>query len=104
MQPWVLLVDVSHLQELMLTCLLQVHAAGKPLPRGGNDKYSEEALLHQTAERTPGYSGAELAGLLNEASILAVLPCILHLSPGQACPALRSCPCRCNAKASVTSR
>ena len=49
-----------------------MHAEGKPIPHGGGQGYAEEALLHQTAERTVGYSGAELAGLLNEASILAV--------------------------------
>ncbi|KAK9806474.1 hypothetical protein WJX73_000984 [Symbiochloris irregularis] len=52
--------------------ILQVHAEGKPIPHEGSGRYPEEALLHQTAERTVGYSGAELAGLLNEASILAV--------------------------------
>ena len=54
----------------------QVHADGKPIPHQGGQGYDEEALLHQTAERTVGYSGAELAGLLNEASILAVCLCL----------------------------
>lgn len=51
---------------------VQVHAAGKPISHEGGEGYETEALLHQAAERTVGYSGAELAGLLNEAAILAV--------------------------------
>ena len=34
--------------------------------------WPEDALLHRIAELTIGYSGAELANLLNEASILMV--------------------------------
>lgn len=51
----------------------QVHARDKPIPRGGDAVYSEDALLQRTAEITIGYSGAELANLLNEAAILMVL-------------------------------
>ena len=47
--------------------ILQVHAKGKPIDRSGDDK-----LLSKVAELTIGYSGAELANLLNEAAILAV--------------------------------
>ena len=54
-----------------------MHAEGKPIPHEGNNTHPAEALLHETAERTVGYSGAELAGLLNEASILAV--CLPHI-------------------------
>ncbi len=44
--------------------ILQVHARGKPL--------GAKVSLRQVAERTPGFSGADLANLLNEAAILAV--------------------------------
>jgi cell division protease FtsH len=47
--------------------ILQVHAKGKPIDRSDDDK-----LLTKVAELTIGYSGAELANLLNEAAILAV--------------------------------
>jgi hypothetical protein len=56
--------------------VLTVHAAGKTLPRGA-DSVSEEfpegdALLRTAAMLTEGYSGADLANLLNEAAILSV--------------------------------
>jgi cell division protease FtsH len=44
--------------------ILRVHARNKPLVPGVD--------LEDLARRTPGYSGAELANLLNEAAILAV--------------------------------
>lgn len=47
--------------------ILQVHAKGKPI-----DRSNEDALLAKVAELSIGYSGAELANLLNEAAILAV--------------------------------
>ncbi len=43
--------------------ILKVHAKEKPL--------AEEVNLRVIAERTPGFSGADLANLLNEAAILA---------------------------------
>ena len=43
--------------------ILKVHARNKPL--------SEDVSLVQIANRTPGFSGADLANLLNEAAILA---------------------------------
>lgn len=43
--------------------ILKVHAEGKPLEKGVN--------LRQIAERTAGFSGADLANLMNEAAILA---------------------------------
>ncbi|MFH2062712.1 MAG: ATP-dependent zinc metalloprotease FtsH [bacterium] len=42
--------------------ILKIHAKGKPL-EGGID-------LRRIAERTPGFSGADLANLMNEAAIL----------------------------------
>jgi cell division protease FtsH len=44
--------------------ILKIHATGKPLDK--------EVSLRKLAERTPGFSGADLANLLNEAAILAV--------------------------------
>jgi len=43
--------------------ILKVHAKNKPL--------SEDISLTQLANRTPGFSGADLANLLNESAILA---------------------------------
>jgi len=43
--------------------ILKVHAKNKPL--------AENVALDQLANRTPGFSGADLANLLNEAAILA---------------------------------
>jgi len=43
--------------------ILKIHAKGKPLVKNVN--------LRQVAERTPGFSGAELANTMNEAAILA---------------------------------
>ncbi|MBI3274253.1 MAG: ATP-dependent zinc metalloprotease FtsH [Candidatus Colwellbacteria bacterium] len=43
--------------------ILKIHARNKPLENGVN--------LRQIAERTPGFSGADLANLTNEAAILA---------------------------------
>ena len=45
------------------TAILEVHATGKPLAR--------EANLETVAKGTPGFSGADLANLINEAAILA---------------------------------
>jgi cell division protease FtsH len=46
------------------TEILGIHAKNKPLEDG--------VSLRKVAERTPGFSGADLANLLNEAAILAV--------------------------------
>ncbi len=43
--------------------ILTLHAAKKPL--------AEDVVLRVIAERTPGFSGADLANLMNEAAILA---------------------------------
>lgn len=43
--------------------ILEIHCKGKPLEK--------EIDLRQIAERTPGFSGADLANLVNEAAILA---------------------------------
>lgn len=43
--------------------ILQIHAKKKPL--------AKNVSLSRVAERTPGFSGADLANLLNEAAILA---------------------------------
>lgn len=51
--------DINDREEI-----LKVHAAGKP--------FASTVSLRKLAERTPGFSGADLANLLNEAAILAV--------------------------------
>ncbi len=50
--------DVNDREEL-----LKIHSRGKPLATGVN--------FRETAERTPGFSGAEIANVVNEAAILA---------------------------------
>jgi cell division protease FtsH len=50
--------DIRDRQEI-----LQIHARGKPL--------APDVELKRVAERTPGFSGADLANLLNEAAILS---------------------------------
>lgn len=47
--------------------ILCVHARGKQIPRDNDD-----ALLREAAARSGGFSGADLANLLNEAAILQV--------------------------------
>ena len=42
--------------------ILKVHAQGKPL--------TQQVDLHQIAKRTPGFTGADLANVLNEAALL----------------------------------
>ncbi len=49
--------DINEREEI-----LKLHAKGKPLAAGVD--------LRRAAERTPGFSGADLANLLNEAAIL----------------------------------
>jgi len=51
--------DISDREEI-----LKVHANNKPI--------AKSVSLRKLAERTPGFSGADLANLLNEAAILAV--------------------------------
>ena len=52
--------------------ILRVHARNLSIDRGGDDKYESDAFLHRVADLTTGFSGAELANLLNEAAILSV--------------------------------
>ena len=49
--------DINEREEI-----LSVHAKGKPL--------AENVALRRVAERTPGFSGADLANLMNESAIL----------------------------------
>ena len=51
--------DIKDREEILV-----VHAKGKPL--------TKEVSLKKIAERTPGFSGADLGNLLNEAAIAAV--------------------------------
>lgn len=50
--------DLKNRQEI-----LEVHSKGKPL--------APEVDMHEVAKKTPGFSGADLANLINEAAILA---------------------------------
>ncbi len=50
--------DINEREEI-----LKIHSKNKPLAKDGN--------LRTVAERTPGFSGADLANLVNEAAILA---------------------------------
>jgi len=43
--------------------ILEIHAKGKP--------FKENVKLREVAERTPGFSGADLANIVNEAAIVA---------------------------------
>merc|ERR1712231_21149 len=56
-------VTVNLPDRLGRVSILKVHAKNKPL--------DEDVSLVQLANRTPGFSGADLANLLNEAAILA---------------------------------
>lgn len=49
-----------------------MHAVDKQISRQGDLEFDTNALLRRTAQLTVGYSGAELANLLNEAAIIAV--------------------------------
>lgn len=51
--------DINEREEI-----LKIHAQGKPL--------SKETQMRTVAERTPGFTGADIANLLNEATILTV--------------------------------
>lgn len=55
------IIDMPDMKDRL--AILQVHAKEKPL--------AKEADLNLVAQRTPGFSGADLANLLNEAAILA---------------------------------
>ncbi|MBT4849270.1 ATP-dependent zinc metalloprotease FtsH [Candidatus Parcubacteria bacterium] len=55
------IIDLPDIKERK--AILDIHAKGKPLAKGVD--------LKVVAQRTPGFSGADLANLLNEAAIMA---------------------------------
>ncbi len=55
-------VDLPDIKDRL--AILKIHAKGKPL--------SGDVDLERIAQRTPGFAGADLANLMNEAAILAV--------------------------------
>jgi len=57
------------------TAILNVHAKGKPL--------DEETNLEVVSKQTPGFSGADLANLVNEAAILAARARKKTIGPGE---------------------
>jgi len=56
-------VTVDHADVKGRQAILEVHAKGKPV--------SDDVALDVLARRTPGFSGADLANMLNEAALLA---------------------------------
>lgn len=54
------MIDLPNIEDR--EAILKVHAANKPI--------NENVSLRRVAERTPGFSGADLSNLLNEAAIL----------------------------------
>jgi hypothetical protein len=64
-----------------------VHAKDKVIPRGGDDMWESDALLHRVAKLTIGMAGADLANLLNEAAILMVSCNTTHWMPSALLPA-----------------
>ncbi len=60
--------------------ILKIHAQGKPM--------AQSVSLRKVAERTPGFSGADLANLLNEAAILAVRKQLKEISEEEILPSI----------------
>ena len=60
--------------------ILAIHAVGKPL--------ASTVSIRKVAERTPGFSGADLANLLNEAAILAVRRGLKQVSEAEILPSI----------------
>lgn len=60
--------------------ILKVHAQGKPI--------ASSVSIRLIAERTPGFSGADLANLLNEAAILAVRKGLKEISEAEILPSI----------------
>ncbi len=61
--------------------ILQIHATGKPL--------AADVDLHRIAERTPGFTGADLANVVNEAALLAIREARPELTAGDLREAIR---------------
>jgi cell division protease FtsH len=57
------IIDLPDIKDRI--AILKIHAAGKPF------EGDLEAALEKVAQRTPGFSGADLANVLNEAAILS---------------------------------
>ncbi len=60
--------------------ILGIHAKGKPL--------TADVSMRKIAERTPGFSGADLANILNEAAILAVRRGLKLVSENEILPSI----------------
>jgi cell division protease FtsH len=50
--------------------IFRVHLRGKPLDFDGSEE-EREKVIEELAQRTPGFTGADIANLVNEAAILA---------------------------------
>jgi cell division protease FtsH len=61
--------------------ILQIHAAGKPL--------ADDVDLQRIAERTPGFTGADLANVVNEAALLTIRDGRPQLTGGDLLEAIR---------------
>jgi cell division protease FtsH len=60
--------------------ILKIHGLGKP--------FTPEVSMRKVAERTPGFSGADLANLLNEAAILTVRKGLKVISENEILPSI----------------
>ncbi len=60
--------------------ILGIHAKGKPL--------TADVSIRKIAERTPGFSGADLANILNEAAILTVRRGLKQISENEILPSI----------------
>jgi cell division protease FtsH len=61
--------------------ILQIHAKGKPL--------AADVDLQHLAERTPGFTGADLANVVNEAALLTIRDARSEVTPGDLKEAIR---------------
>ena len=61
--------------------ILQIHAVGKPL--------ADDVDLAHIAERTPGFTGADLANVVNEAALLTIRDARNQVTPGDLEEAIR---------------
>jgi transitional endoplasmic reticulum ATPase len=64
------LIEIGFPDEQSRLQILKIHSSNKPL--------AEDVNLEDLAKRTDNYSGADLASLVNEATMLAIRECVLE--------------------------